>query len=141
MNLPFFGFNNLRKVVTAEDAPAGPRAGQVIDKLLADLPELLMACVVDLQSGRVLASYTTAANLNPNKISLLYAKLLRQTAAALAARRLIGGPLTDITLLLDDQLHAVRPAADGQTYCFLAVHSANASLGIVRELMRRHLSS
>ncbi|MCI1189199.1 hypothetical protein MON38_17380 [Hymenobacter sp. DH14] len=116
------------------------RSREVIEGLLQELPDLLMACVVNVQSGRVLASYTVSNAYNPNQISLRNAKLLRIVEDALAAKAWAGGSLTDISVMLEDQLHHLRPMNDGRWYCFLAVHTADANLGIAKEIMRRHTS-
>ena len=116
----------------------GKRSKDVIEGLLQELPDLLMACVVNTQSGRVLASYTVSNAYNPNHISLRNAKLLHTINDALAAKAWAGGPLSDISVMLEDQLHHLRPMNDGKWYCFLAVHTADANLGIAKEIMRRH---
>ena len=116
------------------------RSKEVIEGLLRELPDLLMACVVNAQSGRVVASYTVSNNYNPNQISLRNAKLLRVMDEAIAAKAWVGGPLTDLSVMLEDQLHHLRPMNNGKWYCFLAVHTADANLGIAKEIMRRHTS-
>ncbi|MDB5269893.1 MAG: hypothetical protein JWP58_2933 [Hymenobacter sp.] len=138
MNLPFFNRLQLKKITVGTDDEMGKRSKEVIEGLLTDLPDLLMACVVNSQSGRVLASYTVNNSYNPNQISLRNAKLLRIMDEALAAKAWAGGPLTDISVMLEDQLHHLRPMNDGKWYCFLAVHTADANLGIAKEIMRRH---
>ena len=138
MNLPFFNRLQLKKVTVGTDDEMGKRSKEVIEGLLTDLPDLLMACVVNIQSGRVLASYTVNNSYNPNQISLRNAKILRIMDDALAAKAWVGGPLTDVSVMLEDQLHHLRPMNDGKWYCFLAVHTADANLGIAKEIMRRH---
>lgn len=119
----------LRKLLAADGAEAAQHA---LEGLLRELPELLLACVVEVQTGKVLASYTTHANLNPNHLSLRYAKLLRTTQTAWPSR-----PLLDMTLVLEDQLHHLRPLRDGEWYCFAAVHTADANLALIKSVMRR----
>lgn len=138
MQFPFLNRFSVRKITVGTATETGQRARQVIEHLLGELPELLMVCVVEVPSGRVLASYTTASALNPNQISLRYAKLLQLTDRALATQQLPGGPLTEMALLLDEQLHLVRPVSQGQGYCFLAVRSADTNLGMASEVLRRH---
>ena len=48
-----------------------------------------------------------------------------------------GGPCTDLTLVLDDQLHHLRPLRAGQWYCFVAVHPADANLALTKDVVRR----
>jgi hypothetical protein len=140
MNIPFLNRPSIRKITVGTSNEAGLQARTVLENLLADMPELLLACVVEVHSGRVLASYTTAAILNPNQISLRYAKLLRLTAETLASHKIPGGPLTDFTALLEDQFHTIRPMRQGEWYCFVAIRFADANLGITWDIMRRHTS-
>ena len=138
MQFPFLNRPSIRKVTVGTTDEAGRVARTVMEGLLAELPELLLACLVEVPSGRVVASYTTAANLNPNQINLRYAKLLRATDAALATQQIPGGPLMEMTLLLEDQLHIIRPLPNSSWYCFLAVRFADTNLGMATEILRRH---
>ena len=138
MQFPFLSRLSLRKITVGTSDEAGQVARTVLENLLVDLPELLLACLVDVSSGRVLASYTTASPLNPNQISLRYAKLLRTTDTVLAAKQIPGGPLTEMTLLLEDQLHMIRPLPKKSWYCFLAVRFADTNLGMATDILRRH---
>jgi len=121
---------SLRTIVAAEGADAA--APRVLEGLL---PELLLACVVEVASGKMLASYTTQASYN--LLHLRYAKLLRTVQQAVASGAWPGGPLTDLTLVLDDPLHHLRPLRAGQWYCFVAVLTAGANLALTKEVVCR----
>lgn len=138
MQLPFLNRLSIRKVTVGKTDEAGRAARKVIEGLLNELPELLLTCLVEVSSGRVVASYTTASTLNPNQINVRYAKLLRATDAALATQQIPGGPLTEMILLLEDQLHIIRPLPNSSWYCFLAVRFADTNLGMATEILRRH---
>lgn len=138
MQFPFLRRLSLRKITIGTANEASQPARILLENLLRELPDLLMACVVDVPSGRVVASYTTETALNPNQISLRYAKLLQATDIALAARHIPGGPLTEMTLLLEEQIHLIRPVQNGQGYCFLAVRTADTNLAMAAELLRRN---
>ncbi|QKG57300.1 hypothetical protein GKZ68_12120 [Hymenobacter sp. BRD128] len=140
MNFPFFNRLQIKKIVVAKPGDAGHRAEAMLAKLLQELPELLLAYVVENQNGTILASYTASSSYNPNQLSLRNTKLLRTINEALATGAWLGGPLLDISVLLDDQLHHVRPAVDGQWHCFVAVRLADANLGILKEVVRRATS-
>jgi hypothetical protein len=138
MKLPFFNRLQLKKITVGTTDDTGAQAQRIVEGLLQDLPDLLMTCVVDSHSGSVLASYTTSNSYNPNQISLRNAKLLRTMDDALTTRAWVGGPLTDVSVMLDEELHHLRPINGGKWYCFLAVRIADANLGIAKEIMRRH---
>jgi hypothetical protein len=137
MNFPFFNRLQLKKIVVAKSGEAGQRAEAMLAKLLQELPELLMAYVAENQSGTILASYTTNADYNPNQLNLRNTKLLRTMNEALTTGAWRGGPLLDVSVLLDSHLHHLRPVADDQWHCFVAVRLADANLGILKEVVRR----
>lgn len=137
MNFPFFNRLQLKKIVVAKAGDAGQRAEAMLAKLLQELPELLMAYVAENQSGTILASYTTSADYNPNQLNLRNTKLLRTMSEALATGAWRGGPLLDVSVLLDSQLHHLRPVLGEQWHCFVAVRLADANLGILKEVVRR----
>jgi hypothetical protein len=138
MTIPFLNRVRIRQITVGTSNEAGLQARTVLEKLLAEMPEILLTCVVEVPSGRVLASYTRETYLNPNQLSLRYAKLLQLTTKTLAAQHIPGGPLTDMTVLLEDQFHTVWPMHNGHWYCFVAVRLADANLGMARDIMRRH---
>lgn len=136
MNFPFFNRLQVKKVV-ATSGEAGQRAEAILTALLRELPELLLAYVADSQTGNILASYTASSAYNPNQLNLRTTKQLRTMNEALSTGAWPGGPLTDVSVLLEDQLHHLRPVAGGQWHCFVAVRLADANLGIVKEVTRR----
>jgi len=140
MNFPFFNRLQVKKVVVAASGEAGLRAETILTALLQELPDLLLAYVADSQTGSILASYTASAAYNPNQLNLRTTKQLRTMSEALATGAWPGGALTDVSVILDDQLHHLRPVGAGQWHCFVAVRLADANLGIVKEVTRRATS-
>jgi len=106
---------------------------------MQELPELLLAYLVDTQSSAVLAFYTTSNTYNPHQLSLRNTKLLRSMQEALATKAWVGGPLTDVSITLEDQIHHLRPlvVAQGSWYCFVAARLADSNMGMVKEVVRR----
>lgn len=140
MNFPFFNRLPVKKIIVATADATGQRARTVLEGLLQELPELLMSCVVEVQSGKVLAFYTAHGSYNPNQVSLRYARVFRTVGQALAAKAWPGGPLTDISVILDEQLHQLYPMGQGgQHFCLLVVGTADANLALTKDIMRRHL--
>lgn len=140
MNFPFFNRLQVKKIVVAKSDATGRQAEGMLAKLLQELPDLLLAYVVDNHSGSILASYTANAAYNPNQLSLRNTKLLRTMNDTLAAKAWLGGPLADVSMFLEDQLHYMRPLAPEQWHCFVAVRLADANLGILKEVVRRAVS-
>ena len=124
----------LHKLVAAD---GGEAAQRVLEGILRELPELLLACVVEVLSGKILASYTTHPSLNPNHLSLRYAKLLRTVPAAAWG----GNLLLDMTLVLEDQLHYLRLLHADEWYCLVAVHTAESNLALTQKVVRRYTNN
>lgn len=140
MNFPFFNRPALGKINVGATDGAGEQARLAVEGILRELPDLLMTYVAEVPSGRVLASYTSHRSYNPNQVGLRNARLLAILEAPLAAHAWLGGPLLDVSVVLEDQLHHLRPFGGGKLYCFLAVLTADANLGIIKEITRRHTS-
>jgi hypothetical protein len=136
MNFSFFNRLQVKKVV-ATSSEAGQRAETMLTALLREQPELLLAYIADSQTGNILASYTANSAYNPNQLNLRTTKLLGTMDETLAANSWLGGSLLDMSVLLEDQLHYLRPVADGQWHCYVAVRLADANLGILKEVVRQ----
>ncbi|RZK30983.1 MAG: hypothetical protein EOO63_05310 [Hymenobacter sp.] len=137
MNFSFFNRLPVKKVVVPAAHEAGQRAEKIVRGLLQELPDLLLAYVVDTKSAAVLAFYTSSTTYNPHQLSLRNTKLLRTMHEALATNAWVGGPLTDVSVILEDQMHYLRPLNNDEWYCFLAVRLADANMGLVKEIVRR----
>lgn len=137
MNLPFFNRLQVKKVIVPTAGEPGQQAEKMLHGIWGEIPDLLMSFVVDNKSGNVLAYYTVNTNYNPNQLNLRNTKLLRTMHDALATKAWPGGPLTDVSVFLEDQLHYLRPLRDGQWHCFVAVRLADANMGMVKEVVRR----
>lgn len=140
MNFPFFNRLQVKKIVVPTAGEPGRQAEAMLAKLLGELPELLMAYIADNQSGTMLSSYTANAAYNPNHLTLRNTKLLRTIQDALATKAWVGGPLTDTSVILEDQLHHLRPLPAQGWHCFVAVRLADANLGILKDVVRRATS-
>jgi hypothetical protein len=135
MNFPFFNRLQVKKVVAAS-GEAGQRAETMLLTLLREQPDVLLAYIADNRTGTMLASYTTSSAYNPNQLNLRNTKLLGYMSDTLAANSWLGGPLLDMSMLLEEELHYLRPVADGQWHCFVAVRLADVNLGILKEVVR-----
>lgn len=137
MKFPFFTRLQTRTIVPAASSDAARQAELLLAGILAGLPEVLLAYVFDLQGTALLASYTTGAAYNPHQLTVRNAKLLQTVNEALAAKAWVGGPCTDLAVMLEDQMHYLRPLPEQGWYCFVAVRLADANMGIVKEVLRR----
>lgn len=145
MQLPFL--NRLQgltgpvvnKIVSSGGA-AGPErlaAERILQHVLAGLPELVAAAVVQVEGGQALATYTTAREFNLSKVLGHNAEVIRQQRLALAALRLPAEEqLEEVLITLQTQLHLLRLLPDGRRFLYVVVDCRDTNLGIAREVMR-----
>lgn len=145
MNLPFLrhlpglGRRPLSRVVASSDAtPTGAEAA--LHYLLAELPELLMAAVVVMGSGQVLASYTTQPQLWPSAAAPFWTAAVQQLQASQTAQGSESEQLEGILVTLPTQLHLLHLAPTGQYLLCLAIADADTNLALAREILRQATS-
>ena len=139
MDFPFFNRPALKTIVVTGKEAAGEQARQLVAGIVSELPDLLLCYVADLASGGTLAAYTATRAYNPHKLSLRNARVFELLAQPLAAHPWLGGPLQDLVVVLDEQLHYLRPCQGGKWYCFVAMPAADANLGVVKAVVRRYV--
>ena len=124
------------EVVLATTGPESASIEEAIRHLLAELPDLLMAAVVDVATGKPLASYTSDVALRPGAVAGFNAEAVRQVRASLAAQGTTQEKVEEMLFTLPSQLHLLRLAPAGRTFIYLAVDRRDTNLGIAREVMR-----
>jgi hypothetical protein len=142
MKIPFF--KQLQRltgpvpneVVLTTTGPEGVAIEQAIRYLLDELPDLLMAAVVDVATGKPLATYTTDRELRPVIVAGFNAEAVRQVQASLAAQNSAAEQLEEMLFTLPSQLHLLHLVPSGQRFVYLAVDSRDTNLGIARAVIR-----
>jgi len=120
-------------------APAGPARAAIertVRHLLAELPDLLMAAVVEVATGKPLATYTVDRDLRPALVAGFNAAAVRQVQALLKAQNTPAEQVEEMVFTLPSQLHLLRLVPAGQWFIYLAVDSRDTNLAIAREVMR-----
>jgi hypothetical protein len=138
MRIPFLQKPAVKKVTGEALGLEGYEATNLINKLLHEFPELLAAAVVDVKSARTLAAYTAQATLDPYKLGARTLDELKHLHKVLTAPWLRGQQLSDFTVVLDEQLHILRPVAGGRWFCVVAVRSVDTNMALLRDVVRRH---
>ena len=142
MKLSFLDrLQNLVKPSSSEPTPfVAQRAAAIaqLDGLRADLPDLLAATVIDIETGQALASHTSSAALAPAKVSHHHAEIIRQKRRALAALQLSDEAIEDIVIALTTQLHLFRISPDNRRLLCLVVGTKDTNLALARETLRQH---
>lgn len=142
MNLPFLrhlsslGRRPLHRVVV-ENAAATTGAEATLQYLLAELPELLLAAVVAVESGQVLAGYASQPHLWPALAAPSWAATVRQLQASQAAQQPAAEQPAEILTTLLTQLHLLRLHPASRHFLYLAVDAHDTNLALAREVMRQ----
>lgn len=138
MRIPFLNRLVVKKITG--DAVGATRSGAetLIQQLLLELPELVAVAVVDMASSKMVAAYTATTSFDPYKLPARSAELLRVLQRMLTAPWLPDQQVTDLVVVLDEQLHCLRPMGQGRQLCYLVVRSADTNMSLVRDILRRH---
>jgi hypothetical protein len=124
--LPGLGSPPVRQVVGGPGTPATA----ALHYLLSELPELLLAAVLDLPTGQLLATYAAERGYQPSLLATPVAavvQLLQQQSPAPEQP-------AEILLTLASQLHLVRLRPGSQQVLFLAIGSHDTNLALLRQL-------
>jgi hypothetical protein len=129
--LPGLGSPPVRQVVAGPGRPA-ESATAALYYLLAELPELLLAAVLDLSSGQLLATYAAERQYQPSLVAAPVAAVVQQ--ARLLSQGQVAEEPAEILLTLASQLHLVRLGPGGQQALFLAIGSHDTNLALARQV-------
>ena len=112
-------------------------AGQAVQNIINDLPQLLAVAVVEVQSGMCLASHSNSPSLNPETAAAYNAEVVKQKQKAMAALKLTGEKIDDILITLTNQIHLINLLDDGKKFIYLAVNQRDTNLAIARDVLRQ----
>ena len=112
-------------------------AGQAVQNIINDLPQLLAVAIVEVQSGMCLASHSNSPALNPETAAAYNTEVVRQKQKAMAALKLTGEKIDDILITLTNQIHLINLLDDGKKFIYLAVNSRDTNLAIARDVLRQ----
>lgn len=124
----------VRQVVASTKSEA---EAALLQQLLAELPDLLLAAVLDLATGQALATYAAEAAYQPARPGLAAAEALRQLQAGLAAQGQPATELHELILTLPSQLHLLRLRPGGQQVLYLVADAHDTNLALLRQLAQR----
>ncbi|MDU0372099.1 hypothetical protein ACFPAF_16980 [Hymenobacter endophyticus] len=113
-------------------------AETLIQHLLRELPSLVAVAVIDTGSSKMVAAYTATPKFDPYKLTGRSTALFRGLRRMLAAPWLQGQQVTDLVVVLDEQLHYLRPVGQGRQIVYLVVRLADTNMSLVRDVLRRH---
>ncbi|WP_324674758.1 hypothetical protein [Hymenobacter sp. GOD-10R] len=128
-----------KRKVTPETAISSAQleaADTVVQGIRADLPSLMAVAVVDVNSGKMLASHSNSISINPETAATYNTEVVRQKQKALAALALEEEQIDEILITLRHQLHLIKLTDAGHTFVYLVVKSSETSLAVAREVVR-----
>ena len=114
-------------------------AGQAVQNILTDLPQLMAVAVVDATSGMSLASHSNSPAINPDTAAAYNTEVVKQKQKAMAALKLQGETIEDILISLTNQLHLIKLSTSGSRFIYLVVNTRDTNLAIAREVLRANV--
>jgi hypothetical protein len=114
-------------------------AGQAIQNIIDDLPQLIAVAVVDTQSGMAMASHSNSPTLNPETAAAYNAEVVKQKHKAMTALKITGEKIDDILITLTNQIHLLNLVDGGKKFIYLAVNSRDTNLAIARDVLRQQV--
>ena len=112
-------------------------AGQAVQNIIDDLPQLIAVAIVEVSSGMCLASHSNSPTLNPETAAAYNTEVVKQKMKAMAALKLTGEKIDDILITLTNQLHLINLLDDGKKFIYLAVSSRDSNLAKARDVLRQ----
>ena len=134
-HFPLLGGAPIRQVV-AGSGPLAVGAVASLQHLLTELPDLLLAAVLDVTTSQLLATYAAERHYQPSLLAAFAVATVRQVQASQALQG-EAADLQEVVLTLTSQLHLLRLGADGQQLLYLAVDTRDTNLAIARQLMQQ----
>jgi len=128
--------SSTHEVVLESTGPESQCIEQALRHLLTELPDLLMASVVDVATGKLLASYTVERDLRPRHVAGFNAEAVRQVRASLVAQADDTENVQEMLFTLVSQVHLLRLSPSGRSFIYFAADCRDTNLGIAREVMR-----
>ena len=127
------------RILLAGSGPERVASEQLMEYLLAELPDLLMAAVVEISTGDAWATYSSERDYRTTAVVGYNAEVIRQIQALLRAQRQADEALDEILITLPSQVHLLRLLPDQKNFVYLAVDSHDTNLAIAREVLRSGL--
>lgn len=112
-------------------------AGQALQNILDELPQLIAVAIVEVSSGMCLASHTNNPSINPETAAAYNTEVVKQKQKAMAALKLTGEKIDDILITLTSQVHLINLLDDGKKFIYLAANKRDTNLAIARDVLRQ----
>ena len=108
----------------------GDRTQAVVDKIADTVPGVIGVAFVDLESGMALGMFTADQTFDMTAAGAFSTEAVKQQLRIVDAIT-SGSELTEIMLVLDDQLHYVR-LVQGTTFLLIVAREDRCNIAILR---------
>ena len=106
---------------------------------LKELSGFIGACLVDSDTGLMLASQTSNTPFDLEAAGAYNTEVVRAKSAAMKALGLDDG-IEDILITLGKQMHLIRPLAHNPAvFVYVALDRGSSNLGMARQIGRAHV--
>ena len=112
-------------------------AGQAVQNIIDDLPQLIAVAIVEVSSGMCLASHSNSPTLNPETAAAYNTEVVKQKQKAMGALKLTNEKIDDILITLTTQIHLINLLDDGRKFIYLVVKQRDTNLAIARDVLRQ----
>jgi hypothetical protein len=109
-------------------------------RIEADVPGVIAAAAVDLESGMTLAAKTNRTDFDLAAAGAYNSELVKQKMKIMRTLNL-KSTLEDMLITLSDQLHLIKFLPGGTSFLYLAVDRSGANIAIVRNAVNRHVQA
>ena len=137
MNIPYLDRITVNKITGKAVGLQREQTDSIIKAIRQEIPELIAVAVIDIKSGRTLSALTTTKAFDPYKATTPNVQFVKKTYENLTLPWLAGQALENITIVLDNQLHCLRPFNGGLWYCYLVVSSRDTNLAMAKDILRK----
>jgi hypothetical protein len=112
-------------------------AGQAVQNIIDELPQLIAVAIVEVSSGMCLASHSNSPTLNPETAAAYNTEVVKQKQKAMGALKLTNEKIDDILITLTTQIHLINLLDDGRKFIYLVVKQRDTNLAIARDVLRQ----
>jgi hypothetical protein len=109
-------------------------------RIEADVPGVIAAAAVDLESGMTLAAKTNRSDFDLAAAGAYNSELVKQKMKIMRTLNLKSS-LEDMLITLSDQLHFIKFLPGGSSFLYLAVDRSAANIAIVRNAVAKHVQT
>src|SRR5262245_36370088 len=113
---------------------------EVINKIEADIGNMIAAAAVDLESGMTLAAKSNRPEFDLSVASAYNSELVKQKMKIMQALNLKSS-LEDMLLTLSDQLHLIKLLPNSGGFLYLAADRQGTNLAILRSAVNKHAAA